>query len=101
MSVTLETLELTRLELESAKNAVRKLAYFNWLDAGCPEFGELEFWLKAEREWIQRDYVPHRTVDGTRSQPNAELAVLPPKQDHQETAPVKSRRHRRVRVTIQ
>ena len=39
MSVTLETLELTPEEFENCKDVVRRMAYFNWLDAGCPELG--------------------------------------------------------------
>ncbi|HJX11206.1 MAG TPA: DUF2934 domain-containing protein [Candidatus Binatia bacterium] len=68
MSPTLETLELSPEELELSKEAVRKIAYFKWLDAGQPE-GELEFWLQAEQEWIEHNYVPHRTLDGTRPDP--------------------------------
>jgi hypothetical protein len=36
MTVTLVTLELTPDELESSRDTVRKMAYFNWLNAGCP-----------------------------------------------------------------
>jgi hypothetical protein len=66
MTVTLETLELTLQELECIRDAVRKMAYFNWLNADRPDCGEVEFWLQAEREWIEHNYVPHRTLDGTR-----------------------------------
>lgn len=69
MPATLVTLELTPEELELCRKAVRKMAYFKWLDAGRPDWGELEFWLQAEREWIERNYVPHRTFDGTRPRP--------------------------------
>ncbi len=100
MSATLETLEMTFQELESCKDAVRKMAYFNWLDAGCPESGQLEFWLKAQREWIERNYVPHRTFDGTRPQPKDESPVAPASEDRQEPGPSTSRRQRRAKVKV-
>ncbi len=31
------------------QESVRKLAYFNWVQAGQPENRDLEFWLEAER----------------------------------------------------
>ena len=79
MSATLETLELTPEELESCREAVRKMAYCKWLDAGRPDSGELDFWVEAEREWIERNYVPHRTLDGTRPEPThrAKQAAAP------------------------
>ncbi|HEX3725534.1 MAG TPA: DUF2934 domain-containing protein [Pirellulales bacterium] len=60
MSVTLETLELTQQELDECRQAIRKMAYLNWLDAGMPASGGDEFWLRAERNWIEHHYVPHR-----------------------------------------
>ena len=48
MSVTTDTLELTAAELAACKDAVRKMAYFNWLDAGQPDYGDLDFWLRAD-----------------------------------------------------
>jgi len=69
MTATLETLELTPDQLESSREAVRKMAYCKWLDAGRPDGLEVEFWLQAEREWIEHNYVPHRTLDGTRPEP--------------------------------
>jgi hypothetical protein len=71
MSVMLETLEMTPQELVSCKDIVHRMAYFRWLDAGCPDRGQLEFWLDAQREWIARNYVPHRSLDGTRPQQHA------------------------------
>jgi hypothetical protein len=68
MTVTLESLELGAEELEACRDTVHKMAYFNWLDAGCPHDRQLEFWLKAERDWIERCYVPTRTLDGSRPQ---------------------------------
>lgn len=72
MFVTLETLELTPEELAICKDAVHKMAYLKWVDAGCPDQGQLEFWLQAEREWIEHNYVPHRTLDGSRPRPDGE-----------------------------
>ncbi len=74
MTVTLETLEMTAEELACCRDAVQKSAYLRWLDAGCPESGGLEFWLQAEREWIEKCYVPHRLLDGTR--PGSTLTAL-------------------------
>lgn len=68
MTVTLDTLELTPPELESSKDAVQKMAYFNWINAGCPDGQQLDSWLLAEREWIEYCYVPSRPCDGDRSQ---------------------------------
>jgi hypothetical protein len=75
MSVTLETLEMTGAELDRARDAVRTMAYFKWLDAGCPDGGQSEFWLKAQREWIERCYVPHRSCDGARPTPEPNLVL--------------------------
>ena len=66
MAVTLDTLELTKEELELAREAVRRLAYAKWLDAGSPQGHDVDFWAQAEQEWIARNYVPARTLDGTR-----------------------------------
>jgi hypothetical protein len=66
MTVTLDTLELTPAELESCKDVVRRMAYFNWLNSGRPDNRQLDCWLLAEREWIEQYYVPDRPCDGTR-----------------------------------
>ena len=66
MTVTLDTLELTPAELENCRDAVRHIAYFNWLDAGCPPARPLDSWLFAERQWIEHFFVPNRPCDGTR-----------------------------------
>jgi hypothetical protein len=68
MNTTLENLELVPADLEAAKAAVREMAYFNWLNAGRPDGGEVEFWVCAERDWIEHCYVPSRPLDGTRPQ---------------------------------
>lgn len=60
MHTSLEMLDCTADELNVIRDAIRKLAYSRWLDAGCPEHAEINFWLEAEREWIGRYYVPHR-----------------------------------------
>jgi hypothetical protein len=61
--LTLDSLELDPHELEVSREAVRRLAYWKWQRAGCPPGDGLEFWLAAEREWIERYYVPHREPD--------------------------------------
>lgn len=81
MTVTLDTLELTPEELAACKEAVKRLAYINWRNAACPEGRDLDFWLSAEREWIEHCYVPDRPCDGKR-----------PDGEPTETAPDKDRR---------
>jgi Protein of unknown function (DUF2934) len=98
MTVTLETLELTPEELSSSKDAVRKMAYFNWLEAGCPDGEQLEFWLKAERQWIEHSYVPHRLLDGARAQLVAPSKASAAGNNRAEPSPAKSRRQARVKV---
>ena len=58
---SLDTLLLTDAEREAARDHVRRMAYFKWQDAGCPENRALEFWCEAELEWMEYFYVPHRT----------------------------------------
>ena len=65
MSVTLETLEMTPQERELCLEAVRKMAYRKWRDSGQPDSPALDYWLQAQREWIENYYVPHRALDGT------------------------------------
>jgi hypothetical protein len=60
MAVTLDSLELDPDKLDWARDEVRKLAYQKWVDAGQPPKGAADFWLIAEREWIERVYVPDR-----------------------------------------
>jgi hypothetical protein len=60
MAVSLESLEFDPAKLEWALEEVRKLAYQKWTEAGCPLEGDANFWLLAEREWIERIYVPDR-----------------------------------------
>jgi hypothetical protein len=66
MAVCLDTLDLTFEEREAAREAIRCLAHTIWLEAGCPEGADVDCWLKAERRWIETQYVPHRAVDGLR-----------------------------------
>jgi hypothetical protein len=98
MTATLETLELAPEELNSSKDAVRKMAYSSWLEAGCPEGGQLEFWLNAERQWIEQSYVPDRPLDGTRSQASAPPEISAP-ETREKPNPAKSLR--RVEVKVQ
>ncbi len=60
MTVVFNQLEMTPDEAAADQNVVERMAYFNWLNAGRPEGRCLEFWLTAEREWIERCYVPRR-----------------------------------------
>jgi hypothetical protein len=36
------------------------LAYLKWEAAGRPFDGSTQFWLEAERHWIEYEYTPHR-----------------------------------------
>lgn len=93
MTVTLETLVLTSQELDACRETVRQMAYFQWEQAGCPEGEGDRFWAEAERTWIERFYVPHRSLDGTRLAQN-ESATSPgvTAEPAAETLPVKRRR---------
>lgn len=71
MKVCLDTLELTPEELAASKEAVRKMAYFRWLEAGSPPDAGLEYWSQAERDWIERHYVPRRDLTGSTSKTQA------------------------------
>ena len=66
MPSRLETLDLTPEHLSQCQDAVRKLTYTKWEQAGCPAGHELDFWLEVEREWISHCYVPNRPCDGAR-----------------------------------
>ena len=101
MSVTLETLELTPQELGACKDAVQKMAYFNWLDAGSPADGQVEFWLKAEREWIAYNYVPHRTFDGARPRSKSAPPAVPAGKSFPEKEPRRAGRRSRAREQVQ
>ncbi len=63
MSVTLESLAMNPETLQSARDVVERMAYFHWLDAGCPGDQALDCWLAAERDWIERFYVPSRKCE--------------------------------------
>jgi hypothetical protein len=60
MAVSLESLDLTPEQLELAREMVRKWAYIKWEEAGRPISDGEPFWGEAEREWIERCYVPPR-----------------------------------------
>jgi hypothetical protein len=61
MAVNLESLELDPDKLEWAREEVRKLAFQKWEEAGSPPESDTDFWLLAEREWIEHNYVPDRS----------------------------------------
>ena len=56
----LDTLILTEEEYQIAQAHIRDAAYFQWIGAGCPLDRCIDFWLAAEREWIEYCYVPDR-----------------------------------------
>lgn len=60
MATSVELLMLTDDEKEAARKAIRKIAYYKWLDAGCPADSAMDCWLAAEYEWIEYWYVPDR-----------------------------------------
>ena len=65
MTATLESLEIPADKLPICQDEIRKLAYFKWLAAGCPPGQDADFWRRAEYEWIEFQYVPHRSRMGT------------------------------------
>jgi hypothetical protein len=38
-------------EIPYRENRIRELAYYKWLDAGCPDDQDMDFWLQAEMEY--------------------------------------------------
>jgi hypothetical protein len=66
MTVTLKSLELSPERLEALREFIGKAAYFKWVHAGRPPGDGFEFWLEAEREYLERCYVPSRPLDGSR-----------------------------------
>ncbi len=63
MCVSLETLELSAEQLESARDQVRQRAYELWQAAGRPLSDGGEFWRQAEEDWISHNYVPLREFE--------------------------------------
>ncbi len=63
MSTTIHDLEMTSEEFAFSENAIKKSAYFKWNAAGSPNDRALEFWLEAEREWIEGYYPPRVLVN--------------------------------------
>lgn len=51
-------LELTAAELEK-RHSIRERAHEIWIERGCPEGCDVEFWLAAERE-LEHQHVPRR-----------------------------------------
>jgi hypothetical protein len=98
MSVTLENLELTPEELEASKEAVRTSAYYGWLNAGCPDGRQLDFWLLAEREWIEHCFVPNRPCDGMRPQEAMPPEAASASVGGGDKSPIEPRRHEEART---
>jgi len=47
---TIDYSQISPVASWDAEADVRQAAYFNWLNAGCPEGRDEEFWLEAERQ---------------------------------------------------
>jgi hypothetical protein len=60
MTVSIESLEMDEDTRELCRQIIRKMAYAKWLEAGSPQGDGNPFWMEAEREWIERHYVPPR-----------------------------------------
>ena len=43
---------------QDALEHIRRAAYCKWMDAGCPEGDGVQFWLAAEREFLERNKMP-------------------------------------------
>lgn len=39
---------------ESSQQEIQELAYFKWVEAGCPQSDGVDFWLQAEQEVLSR-----------------------------------------------
>lgn len=39
-------------ELGGRDQRIRELAYYKWIDAGCPSNKDLDFWLSAEADYL-------------------------------------------------
>jgi len=63
MSVTLDTLELTKEQRRMARREIERMAYQKWADAGFRATDALKYWREAEVEWIEFSYVPNRTLE--------------------------------------
>jgi hypothetical protein len=63
MCVSLENIELSAEQRDSARCQVRECAYTKWRQAGSPPNDGIGFWLEAEREWISHNYVPPRPFE--------------------------------------
>jgi hypothetical protein len=71
MATNIDNLELTPSERQECKAMIRKLAYSKWLAAGRPEGQSLAFWLRAEEDWVDWNYVPHRFIEDDQPSPLA------------------------------
>lgn len=60
MTVSFDSLDLDQDTRDLCLQVIRKMAYGKWLEAGSPPGDGLPFWAEAEREWIERHYVPPR-----------------------------------------
>lgn len=88
MAVSLESLELTPEALEAARDAVRKAAYVKWEEAGKPACDGSQFWSDAEREWIERCYVPPRLPEASLLSRPSETPAAAPRKNQPRQQPV-------------
>lgn len=63
MVTDLSCLEMSEARREEARQEIQKMAYFKWVDAGCPECDPLKYWREAELQWIGSEYVPDRPFE--------------------------------------
>ena len=66
MTATLESVEIPPDKIQVCKDDVHKMAYFKWLAAACPHGKDAEFWLDADHELTEFQYVPDRSRTSTR-----------------------------------
>ena len=57
---SIDAMLLTDDERNIARSQMEEIAYYKWLDAGCPNTNPLVFWCEAELEWIEYFYIPDR-----------------------------------------
>ncbi len=78
MAISLDTLELTLQERAACEELIRARAYQLWREAGQPDRSGEDYWLRAERQWIEQEYVPRRPFDGRRPAGDETAANQPP-----------------------
>jgi hypothetical protein len=70
MCVSLENIELSAEQRDSARCQVREWAFERWRSDGSPPGDGIQYWLEAEQEWISHNYVPPRPFESPSANSN-------------------------------